>query len=263
MAAELIHKAGWLAASYEERQGLFRETSTIYDQLGKGPVSKLSIRANAYSHDLDFYQVHQAYRQYMADGSRYGLRQSQYSLAAMRQLIAESAHEVAKMCRIYESSKGGRHYIKGSILENFVPLLLRDTIVTEIEQNDGQESDFYAVRQAFSHEDMSPSANYIHPGFDLVVQRFADDYTVNATTPLQLKFEGRDFGGRPNDRPKLKYWPGIAVIRASRMSYKDVQLAAEALQTKYSTGRREDVVKEIARVQDFREYLETELDPDQ
>lgn len=262
LAAELMHKAGWLATDYAERLSLFREASTIYDQFTKGPVDRLSIKANAYSHDLDFYQVHRTYRQYMADGDKFARRQSQYSLAAMRQLVAESAYEVARMCHIYESCKGGQHYIKGSILEQFVPLLLRDTIISEIEQNDGQDDDFFAVRQAFSHEDMSPSVNYLHPGFDLVIQRFADDETVNATTPLQLKFEGRDFGGRPNNRPKLKYLPGITVIRASRMSYKDVQAAAEALQTKYSTGRREDVVKEIDRVQDFREYLEAEIDSD-
>lgn len=252
LAGELIHKAGWLSVEHAEQQSLFGAAETIYDQLTDGPINKMSILASGYLQDLLFYQVHQAYRQYAADGSRRELREADQ---AMRLLISEAAAEVVSLCEVYDSGRGDRQVVKGLILEHFVPLLLRDTIVSDIERGDNQENEFFAVRHSFSHEDMSPSSKTIRPGFDLVVQRFFDESREIETTPIQLKFGSRDNGSRSAERSKMQYLPGIVVIKADRMSTRDVAEAADALKAKYQSGSRADVVRRIDRVQDFRDNL--------
>lgn len=251
LAGQLIHKAGWLALEEAEQQSLFRVAENIYDQITDGPISKNSIMASGYLQDLLFYQVHQSYRQHALEGDR---REQTAATLAMRLLISEAATEVVKLCNAYDHGRGDRQATKGLILEHFVPLLLRDTIVTDIERGDSWPTDFFTVRHAFNHEDMSPSAKTIRPGFDLVVQRYSDGREVE-TTPLQLKFESRNGAGRLADRGKMSYLPGIVVIKADRMSTRDVAEAAEALQTKHRTGSRADVVRKIDRVQDFRDNL--------
>lgn len=256
LAGELIHKAAWLEKNNsDEQERLFNLALDMYRRVIRaGSNHKLDysadvIKAAEYSIDIKFYLAQKRYQEAKAYGKPVDVANA---VNNMRQLIAsEASHALSS---VNSSWREDGRVIKGVMAERFMPLLIRDSIISAIYKGESDESGFFSVRSVFGHEDVSPpSLNIPKSGFDMVMQRFVGDDKV-ITTPVQIKFNGRN----GLDRNK-EYLPGIIVVSSNGIRSTEIKQAIEALKKKYSKSGNADVVGSIGEVSGLRQRLSKDL----
>ena len=278
LAAELMHKAAWLEPDAADKTLLFDLAKQAYERIfdlakrdyeqairdssAAPSMGGLALRASGYIQDIKFGRMTDAYRRAIQNGDR---ALSIRALQALRSLMVDQTTALSDLYGQYDRSTADKERLKGSLLEQFIPILLRDAIIMNLEQNNHQpDDDFFAVRHAFSSEDMSPIARAARPGFDIVVQRFEGDKVI--TTPVQSKFnrtaksQGADNGEARHIKASERYLPGIVMVRALALKPADIDRATHDLQCKYTRGDQKDYLEEFTRMVEFRGDLESQFE---
>lgn len=253
LAGELIHKSAWLER--DDPEGQFRKFSMALDmyqrvikasRLHKQEFGPDAVRATQNSVDIKFYLAQKRYR----ENAKYGsASDAKNALSHMRQLIAK---ETSYLSDYYAAAwkRGTDGGFGGGLTEKIVPLLIRDAIVNSIELEEADESEFFAVRSAFLHEDVSPPSHKMpKAGFDMVIQRVIEGAGI-VTTPVQIK--SRKFN---SDEKSETYLPGIITVTSNGINVHDMNLTIGALKKKYSGNRHKDVIQSINPVSEFRQRL--------
>lgn len=224
VAAQLVHKAAWLEPDAVRREEYLSMAGAMYGRVntGKSDWAEGAREAQAYLADIRHHQAAKAFRDAGVLPLAEGQRRRQQATESLRQLLHRDAHNVQQLCDKYEESRNDKGPLKGFIFERFVPLLLRDTVMADLEA--GAEDVVFEVRRAFRSEDKGPFERPLNPNFDMVVQRYVS-HEETVTTPVQLKI------GRA--RNKSRYLGNIIVVRAADLSIADVRAAATELERQY------------------------------
>jgi len=251
LAAELVHKAGWVEPNPQRQAALFDKAETMYDRItqaeGNNRWVKGRMRAAAHGADIRF---NRAMSEFEEVQRRKDVPAQHRVISKLERLMRERASNVEELYHYYKGHKGETGgEIKGLLFELFVPLAVRDIIVSDL--HPGVKDTRYEVRHAFSSEDQSAAGITPRPSFDLVVQRYVDDGIV--TTPVELKIGvGRGVSEKVERKQHLE---GIVLVRKEDLDPSQIYEAASALRKKYSRPGNREFHGDAEAFQDLQQDL--------